>query len=67
MKFFAIVIENNQPKRMYITSEDVISILTSNESRSVYRLSTDQVATIVNGNLMWKDIKEEKYVATETN
>jgi hypothetical protein len=55
--FYALIIGTDQSLvKSWINNEKALKLLQDNPNVKIFRISTDQIASIVNGAVMWKDV-----------
>lgn len=55
--FYALIIGTDQSLvKSWINNEKALKLLQDNPNVKIFRISTDQIASIVNGAIMWKDV-----------
>lgn len=55
--FYALIIGTDQSLvKSWINNEKALKLLQDNPNVKIFRISTDQIASIVNGAVTWKDV-----------
>lgn len=55
--FYALIIGTDQSLvKSWMNNEKALKLLQDNPNVKIFRISTDQIASIVNGAVMWKDV-----------
>lgn len=56
-KFWALIINSDMSfSRIWMGNNSVLSFLVENPTSKVYRISNDQVAKIVDNQILWEDV-----------